>query len=602
MEEKKKIKVEIFGIERFLDAQYADGDPIDAISRFSAENELTFTIDGKRYKRWDFAKSDLEDIDEDVIAAEFFAKSGGEIGMLYTNKAWCEFDIEVGADEEFDKNKASIVIKNFIYPNGNSEAMLCALIYDGQVYYCGPRDSIGKAGEKIWPVPKYGYIDKTGKYVIEPKFDKTWGFADGRAVVRINGKYGVINTTGAFVIEPKYEDLISCKGGFSVVKENGKWGILDKAGVCVFEPKSTEYGYYSDSHWAKFFVDGKYFFITFEDNEMLVNESEDEILGYFEEGMAKIKVNGKWGFIDTTKTIIVEPKFENVTIFSEGLAGAKINGKWGYINKSGVFVIEPKFEDVKSFSEGLAGAKINGKWGYINKSGVFVIEPKFDETEYFSDNMARVCIGNKWGLIDSTGKFIFKPKYAYRFSIEYRYDDMISIKGRKYIFIDRSGKQIPGKFDDVGDFNDGIAPVKIDNKWGYINKEGVFVIEPKFDKAEKIIDGVAFVNIEGKFGLIDKTGGWIVEPKFESIWNFEDGIVKVKLNDKWGYIDKTRAYIIEPKFESAYMFQDGLALVKTNGKFGYIDEEQNFVIEPKYDDAKSFCEGVAAVLEKGSEY
>ena len=54
---------------------------------------------------------------------------------------------------------------------------------------------------------KCGYIDITGKYVIEPQFDYADDFTDnGLARVRIGdwetGKYGYIDITGKYVIEP----------------------------------------------------------------------------------------------------------------------------------------------------------------------------------------------------------------------------------------------------------------------------------------------------------------------------------------------------------------------------------------------------------------
>ena len=49
--------------------------------------------------------------------------------------------------------------------------------------------------------------------------------------------------------------------------------------------------------------------------------------------------------------------------------------KYGYIDKSGKVVIEPQFDYVRDFSEGLAVVEKDGKWGVIDKNGKVVIEP-----------------------------------------------------------------------------------------------------------------------------------------------------------------------------------------------------------------------------------
>ena len=47
------------------------------------------------------------------------------------------------------------------------------------------------------------------------------------------------------------------------------------------------------------------------------------------------------------------------------------------------------------------------------------------------------------------------------------------------------------QYEEVGRFNDGYAPVKVDGKWGYINKTGEIVVEPKYDWAGISNEGVA---------------------------------------------------------------------------------------------------------------
>ena len=51
--------------------------------------------------------------------------------------------------------------------------------------------------------------------------------------------------------------------------------------------------------------------------------------------------NGKWGFIDKTGKIIINPQFDEVDFFSEGLCAVKIGNKWGYIDKKGKYAWNP---------------------------------------------------------------------------------------------------------------------------------------------------------------------------------------------------------------------------------------------------------------------
>lgn len=65
------------------------------------------------------------------------------------------------------------------------------------------------------------------------------------------------------------------------------------------------------------------------------------------------------------------------------------------------------------------------------------------------------------------------------------------------------------RFDNNGEFRGGLAPVAIDDKWGYIDMTGKMVIEPKFDTAEEFHYGTALVELNGKVLRIDKQGNII---------------------------------------------------------------------------------------------
>lgn len=58
---------------------------------------------------------------------------------------------------------------------------------------------------------KFGYITIQGKMVIEPSYSVALPFENGRAVVNVaddfRNRYGLINKSGAFVIEPEFNDV-----------------------------------------------------------------------------------------------------------------------------------------------------------------------------------------------------------------------------------------------------------------------------------------------------------------------------------------------------------------------------------------------------------
>src|SRR5215510_5682971 len=72
-----------------------------------------------------------------------------------------------------------------------------------------------------------------------------------------------------------------------------------------------------------------------------------------------IQQDGRWGYIDSTGKIAIEPQFSWAEEFSGGLATFENeDGKHGYIDETGKIVIEPKFDNWTEFSEGLAAVSV----------------------------------------------------------------------------------------------------------------------------------------------------------------------------------------------------------------------------------------------------
>lgn len=82
-----------------------------------------------------------------------------------------------------------------------------------------------------------GFVDPSGKWIVEATYDKVHGFENGFARVRKNGLWGFVNTKGEVVITPDFQDLENFRNGYAPAMKGTKWGLIDTSGKMVLEPK-----------------------------------------------------------------------------------------------------------------------------------------------------------------------------------------------------------------------------------------------------------------------------------------------------------------------------------------------------------------------------
>jgi hypothetical protein len=88
---------------------------------------------------------------------------------------------------------------------------------------------------------KLGFIDKTGRVVIEPLFRETSGFSEGLAAVKIignDGRYvwGYIDRAGKFAVTPQFTQARPFAGGLAqVTTPDGKELLIDGSGKVIWQ-------------------------------------------------------------------------------------------------------------------------------------------------------------------------------------------------------------------------------------------------------------------------------------------------------------------------------------------------------------------------------
>ena len=162
----------------------------------------------------------------------------------------------------------------------------------------------------------------------------------------------------------------------------------------------------------------------------------------------------------------------------------------------------------------------------------------------------------------------------------------------KWGFVNEQGEEvIPFKYDDVCDFSEGLARVKLYKKWGFIDKEGRKIISYKYDDAGDFSEGLARVyriyednrNLEypiylKKWGFIDKNGEKLIPYIYDGAGDFYEGLARVKHNGKWGFINNAGTAVISFIYDEVSDFSKGLARVRINRKWGFIDKKGKEVI------------------------
>ena len=364
---------------------------------------------------------------------------------------------------------------------------------------------------------KWGFCNQKKEIIIPCIYESAKPFNNGLADIELDKKHGLINEKGEIVVPIEHMSL-SISGDFIIVDNNYEFsdegkGVLDLTGKVIVPikhgvvegPKEgvfivDEGFYYHDSNIGAYDIEGN----------LIIHYQYDNIEP-FQEGFAVYNQDGQYGYLNKQGEIAFDAKFEDAKSFSEGLAVVRLDGKECVINQKGEVVISGNFESIGNwdgdFSCGLAAVTKKGddenNTGFINKNGELVIPYQFESVYAFKKGYSVVRKNALQGLIDTEGEFILPCEYN---SIQVQNDDVIIVEKGEYYWEDNEGiynnlaeKILPLEYK-ISDFNNGLAPIGKDGKFGYINEKAEIVIPIKYDSVDDFLYDWAKVSLDGKTG------------------------------------------------------------------------------------------------------
>ena len=277
--------------------------------------------------------------------------------------------------------------------------------------------------------------------------------------------------------------------------------------------------------------------------------------------MLPFENNGKWGYMNIYKEIVIEPKYQEAYPGSHNRFRVKDDGKYGYIDKEGQEIIKAEFEEATEFNYNRATVTLDGSSYIIDQDGE-KSEPIHRECGFHtgcyrpyqtsSSSFDIIETNDKVQLVKKHGRFpgdnlIYPKEYKLRDTADVLFDTIITL-------------------------NETCFYVMKDSRFTFINAPEFF------DRLFYDQDSSYRVSI-------------FYRPKIEDVKQFEcrdsrcfdkNVFIGIKQNGLWGYnkLEYGRRYFItrhlDPKYLSIGSLANGHALVEyEKGKYGYIDREGN---------------------------
>lgn len=482
---------------------------------------------------------------------------------------------------------------------------------------------------------KWGFIDESGEFVIDPDFDAAWSFIRGGAVVKEDGKYGIVDKSGDWILKPELDSVIPFSMNCFIYIKDSAFGFMEHGSGKIIIPAQFEQVY----HYT---------------DQLCVVQKGHALGVVTSEGIlaTKPQLQDLREMFGPLAIVVQSDTSNEMAMLMNIIDGGAV--KVGLLNQKGEFVTPCKYDEIfddvpngyyypflrapEYVNDSVIGDTpvMIGTYGIADTTGKILTEPLFSELPVYGDGMFRVRIGDKYGFADTSGKMTIPAQWEY--AVAFSEGKAIVSDNAHSFVIDKSGKKISA---DLGPgaglyrFNSNRARCRSqDGMYGYLDPSGKRVIPTIFDAADDFTDGVAIVSKNGMYGLLDTSGQFRIEPRYRFIFNLNDGFFKVvdttglagvmnqqgetiihmdysdifhlqknyfmvESGSMSGCFSISGKQIYPPTSAVQLLFINGVSLVANGAKYGMIDATGKYLVQPQYDSLGYFFRGFAPASKNG---
>lgn len=333
------------------------------------------------------------------------------------------------------------------------------------------------------------------------------------------------------------------------------------------------------------------------------------------QSLLPIRVKDKWGLIDSTGKIKVQPVFDAIGKYNEhGLAVVRRNGLKGFLNVKGKEYIPAQFSEVMALEKGWAAGWADGKWKLFDPGGQAIWSGDFEKCS-LQDEWIILYKNNQKGLLSTTGQMLLPIGFE---EIIIHKQVIYTRKNNKWGMVSLLGKAILENLaEQIVPFDQGFHFYKIDRAWGVVYQQGTEIIPALYQSYQYLQPGFAILKsdhhqlllsdkCEGKtkfpttvkfmafsseyvvledynrLGLVDRCGHITLSSAFMEILPFATGAFRVVKQGKWGIVKESGQEVTPDDFDYIAPLKAEFALARQANRYGLLNSSGQLVIEPKY--------------------
>ena len=383
-------------------------------------------------------------------------------------------------------------------------------------------------------------------------------------------RYGVVNGHGDIIIPYEYKEIkLLDKNHIICIKDGAESDEWDES---TSRPKRLEYEHTYNLYGERVILNG--------DTEYPISSEYDSYKPFQRNGLAPVMKDGKWGFIDTSMTEIIECNSSKYYWYNDQYCILTIGYKKALVNRSGDYILTPgRYKDIGMFADGQdLGVFEDGKT-------VVTMDP-FYHTEH------RSTYDTLFGETHEWEETVYEKR-------------SIDENGRLIIDVEGGTKTLDKKYKWFNKNADGTVSVYDGDNWGLLD-QGLKneILSCEFSKVDSHLEYDVVYGWKGTLVTIfDGEGNKQTELDCDEVYPLSEEYTKFRrLKDRsYKWYGSLCGFVKHEDGKEVFGFEDvgeegdGLVSVKKDGKWGYVNLDGELVIQYGYPKVRPFIHGRALV-------